>query len=451
MSIKSAAAVSLAKFFGYLSCKIRKSKGQTLPGFIAKKIDGNILSDLSQQVRGDVFAVMGTNGKTTTNALLYGLLTKEGKKVVINRTGSNMLNGVISAFVLAAGNDGKLDADFACIEADEFASGSILPKMKVNYLIITNITRDQLDRMGEVDIVYDKVLEAVKNFDGTLVINGDDVLTYSLALESGKKFVTYGIDEQVFDEASRSEIRESTFCKRCGSRLKYNFFHYGQLGDYYCEECGIKRPEMDYAAKDIKITEDEIAFTVNGKRIEIRAKANYNIYNSLSVYALLDDAGIMNDEMIKGFAEFDFRNNRENVYHIGESDIQIHLVKNPIGFQQKVALIKKDESEKDVVILINDEYQDGQDVSWLWDVNFEELRNENIKSITATGKRCLDMCLRLKYEEIECAYDFDVENVVRGHIEKKNRNVYLIVNYTGLYSSNDMLERLKKEYEEGEK
>jgi UDP-N-acetylmuramyl tripeptide synthase len=114
-------------------------------------------------------------------------------------------------------------------------------------------------------------------------------------------------------------------------------------------------------------------------------------------------------------------------------------------------LLKKDTKEKDVIILINDEYQDGQDVSWLWDVNFEYLRDKSIHSITATGKRCLDMCLRLKYEEIHCDYDFNLKNILIKHIENNSENVYLIVNYTGLYSSNDLLAEIQKSYEGGEK
>ena len=88
---------------------------------------------------------MGTNGKTTTNAILCKALEHEGQKVIINRTGANMLNGIISAFVLATDKHGNLDADYACIEVDEIASVGVLPKIEPDCALLTNISRDQLE------------------------------------------------------------------------------------------------------------------------------------------------------------------------------------------------------------------------------------------------------------------------------------------------------------------
>lgn len=144
---------------------------------------------------------MGTNGKTTTNAILCKALEHEGQKVIINRTGANMLNGIISAFVLATDKHGNLDADYACIEVDEIASVGVLPKLEPDCALLTNISRDQLDRFGEVDITYNKLMTAVTSVPKTtLIINCDDILSYSLAQESKNAFVTYGISEQIFDD-----------------------------------------------------------------------------------------------------------------------------------------------------------------------------------------------------------------------------------------------------------
>ena len=155
-----------------------------------------------------------------------------------------MLNGIISAFVLATDKHGQLNADYACIEVDEIASVGVLPQLKPDCALLTNISRDQLDRFGEVDITFDKLKTAVTSVpDTTLIINCDDILSYSLAETSGNPFVTYGISEQIFDDISRSEIRESIFCRKCGKKLQYDFFHYGQLGIYHCPNCGWERPE----------------------------------------------------------------------------------------------------------------------------------------------------------------------------------------------------------------
>ena len=241
MRLRSKFAVKCAKATSSLIKKLNRGSGVTLPGYVARLIDPNILKELSGQVRKKTIVTMGTNGKTTTNAILCKALEHEGQKVIINRTGANMLNGIISAFVLATDKHGNLDADYACIEVDEIASVGVLPKIEPDCALLTNISRDQLDRFGEVDITYNKLMTAVTSVPKTtLIINCDDILSYSLAQESKNAFVTYGISEQIFDDVSRSEIRESIFCRKCGKKLEYQFFHYGQLGLYHCPNCGSK-------------------------------------------------------------------------------------------------------------------------------------------------------------------------------------------------------------------
>ena len=234
MKLRSRLAITCAKGTSALIKKLNRGSGVTLPGYVARLIDPNILSVMASQIREKTIVTMGTNGKTTTNAILYKALKAEGKTVIINRTGANMLNGIISAFVLATDKHGQLNADYACIEVDEIASVGVLPQLKPDCALLTNISRDQLDRFGEVDITFDKLKTAVTSVpDTTLIINCDDILSYSLAETSGNPFVTYGISEQIFDDISRSEIRESIFCRKCGKKLQYDFFHHGQLGIYH--------------------------------------------------------------------------------------------------------------------------------------------------------------------------------------------------------------------------
>ena len=439
--------IKFAKWASNTSQKIRGGQGVTLPGYIARILDRNILTSLSSDVRKKTFVVLGTNGKTTTNSILYHALTAEGQKVIINKTGSNMMNGVVSAFVLATDKHGQLDADYACIEVDEIASLTVLPKIQPDYLVLTNISRDQLDRFGEVDITFQKLKEAINNTPKmTLLINGDDVLSYTLAKESKHDFITYGINEQIFDDKSRSEIRESIFCRKCGHKLEYNFFHYGQLGDYACPHCGLKRPEAAYPASNIKLLEDGSTFDVEDRKFTTGARAPYNIYNTLAAYAALRIAGLEAPHFEEMIEHYDYGNNRESQFDIGGTHLQIHLAKNPIGFQQKVSLVLKDEKPKDIIILINDEYQDGEDVSWLWDVDFQYLANANTNSIIAAGKRGYDMRLRLKYEDIPCEVTLNLKETICDCIDNRTNNLYLIVNYTGLYSTNALLDNLSKEY-----
>src|SRR5699024_5690644 len=213
MNIRRLAAIWAAKAAGFI-CKKMGRQGVTWAGKIALKVYPPVLLELASEVREKVFVVCGTNGKTTTNNMLCAALKAEGKKAVCNHTGSNMLNGVAAAFVLAAGLNGHLDADYACIEVDEASTRHIFPKIKPDYMVLTNLFRDQLDRYGEIDItmnILEEMMEKVP--DMKVIVNGDDALSAYLAMESGNPYVSYGISRQVMKNET-NEIREGRFCKR---------------------------------------------------------------------------------------------------------------------------------------------------------------------------------------------------------------------------------------------
>lgn len=448
MKLRSRLAIRCAKLTSILIKKMNRGSGVTLPGYVARIIDPNILNTMSQQVREKTIVTMGTNGKTTTNSILYHALKAEGKKVIINRTGANMMNGIISAFVLSTDKHGHLDADYACIEVDEIASVNVLPQLKPDCALLTNISRDQLDRFGEVDITYNKLKTAVTSVpDTTLIINCDDILSYSLAKDCGNSYVTYGISEQIFDDISRSEIRESIFCRSCGTKLEYEFFHYGQLGIYHCPNCGFKRPDPDYTTTNVVLKDELYSFDMDGMHIQSTARTPYNIYNTLSAYVALRALHAPQQHFQSMIESFDYGNNREDIFNINGARVQLHLSKNPIGFQQKVSLVLKDPKPKDIIIQINDTYQDGEDVSWLWDVDFQYLADANVSTILTNGTRRHDMGLRLKYEDIPCGSTTDLKQSVEDLTKNGTKNLYIIVNYSGLYRTNHLLNEMQKETE----
>ncbi len=137
------------------------------------------------------FIVCGTNGKTTTNNMLCSAIQAEGYSVVCNHTGSNMLNGVVAAFALGAKLNGNLDADYASIEIDEASTRRVFPHFKPDYMVLTNLFRDQLDRYGEIDITMNILKESMQSApDMKVIVNGDDALSAFLAMDSGNDFVT---------------------------------------------------------------------------------------------------------------------------------------------------------------------------------------------------------------------------------------------------------------------
>ena len=465
MGLRTTAAILCARLLS-LVCRAAGKQGVTMAGKYAMKIDPGILRRLASQVKGSIIVTCGTNGKTTTNNLICSALEAEGKKVVCNRTGSNMLMGVAAAFVLDAKLSGKLDADNAVIEIDEASTVRVFPHFKPDLCVLTNLFRDQLDRYGEIDITMDLLKRACDMApDMKIVVNGDDSLSAYLAQETGHEVISYGISEQVSGsngrdpEGTSHEIREGTFCKKCGTRLVYDFYHYSQLGTYHCPKCGFRRPEIDFDACHVSL-DGGLKFDVMERgaaaagaasaadgaalrHIEANYRGLYNIYNILACYAAVRTAKLPTEHFDKMLAAYNPENGRNEQFRIGSSQVLLNLAKNPAGFNQNISSVMEDRSPKDLIIVINDNAQDGTDVSWLWDVDFDRLADETVRSITVSGIRCQDMRLRLKYVSIAADLVPDVKTAISKRLEDGCGNLYVLVNYTALYSTHNILKAMQ--------
>lgn len=443
MGFRSKVAIYSAKFVYRMIKCLGRGSGSALPGRVARRIDPEILPELAGMVRKGIIAVTGTNGKTTTNNLLAHVLEEAGEKVLCNRMGANLMDGVVTAFVLACGSEGRLDMDYACIEVDEIAAGEVFPKLAPDCVLLTNIFRDQLDRTGEVDITCGRIRKAVRSLPGAkLVFNCDDICSFWTAAECGNHTVTYGIGERI-DEGMPAGIGEGGFCPFCGGRLKYDVVHYGQLGRYRCPACGLTRPEPDVTVTQVSFQDGKYSFALDGRRISSGVRAPYNVYNTLSAYAALKAMDAPREGFPEAAGSFDYGNMRECAYRINNAHVQLYLAKNPVGLQQKIFLILHDPSPKDILIQINDSKLDGQDVSWLWDVDYGALAQSNASSIVTGGTRGEDMGLCLKYEDILYRAVGDVRRAVEELTLEGSRNLYIITNYSGLYGTNRMLNELQ--------
>ena len=183
------------------------------------------------------------------------------------------------------------------------------------------------------------------------------------------------------------------------------------------------------------------------KHIVANYKGFYNVYNILAAYAGVRTAGFSGSRFNDMLKRFNPENGRMESFRISGTSVILNLAKNPAGFNQNISAVMQDASPKDIIIAINDNAQDGIDISWLWDVDFDLLADPSVKSITVSGIRCQDMRLRMKYVDIPSMLEKDVEKAIRSRVADGVGNLYVLVNYTALFSTRNILKRLEGEKE----
>ena len=424
--------------------KIAGKKGSSTPGIYALKLCPDILKILSRQVKNEIIVVCGTNGKTTTNNLLNSLIESSCKSVVCNNVGANMLPGVVTAFVEKTNFWGKLNSKYACIEIDEISTVKVFAHFEPDYLIMTNLFRDQLDRYGEIDITLDYLEKALKMCKNTkLILNADDSLVTAFGKKTGKQCCYFGVGEDI--GIALNETKEGRFCMFCGDELKYDFYHYSQLGKYRCDKCGFKRPDVNFEAKNVNL-DNGIEFDIDVLHFDVKYRVFYNIYNILAAYSAISLAKInvynLND--ILGY--YKPQAGRMEEFVVGGKQVIFNLSKNPAGFNQAISTVMGDKRKKNIIVMINDNAQDGKDISWTWDVDFERFNNVNANKFFTSGIRHNDVAVRFKYAEIKNMEDVeDVKEAILKGIKEDSEVLYVLVNYTALFSTQNILKSMEAE------
>lgn len=420
--------------------KLAGKKSSSSPGAYALKICPDFVKGLNKCVSKGVIVTCGTNGKTTTNNLMATALEAKGYKVLCNRLGANMLSGIATALLQEMDIFGRLRADYACLEIDEAYTPIVFDYVKPDVMVITNLFRDQLDRYGEIDITSDIIKRAIAKVPNLkLVLNGDDPLCVQFGMEKGVKPYYYGISEKVLPQLD--DTKEGRFCPVCGSEQKYAYYHYSQLGDFLCPHCGFERPKIDFEVKNVRL-DTPMTFDINGQHMKIKYKGFYNIYNLIAVYGALNVLGVGTEGFSWLLAGYKPQIGRMQEYKFNKPVI-LSLSKNPAGFNQAIATVNTDKRKKDVIIAINDKANDGRDVSWLWDVDFDKIADENLNTLTTTGIRLYDISLRFKYADIPVDFmTSDMAEAVKKCLETNSEVVYVLVNYTALYSTESVLKKL---------
>lgn len=403
--------------------------GGNIPGIVARKIDVGILKTLSQQVE-NIIVITGTNGKTTTSNLLAGIFQEAGEEIVHNAEGNNLITGIITAFIDKTSVGGKLRKPYkyAVLEVDEGNVPMVVSQVSPKYIIVNNFFRDQLNRYGEIDTIVQKIKDAAEKSKATLILNADDPFVMRIGLLKNEK-VFFGLKKNAY-EFDQYSMNESKFCPTCGNELVYTFVHYGQLGFYKCQ-CGFERPKVDYEVSKIN---DNMSFSVEKTPYQLGISGTYNVYNAIGAVACAREFGIEEEIIYEALKNYQASNGRMQRFEIGQMTCMLNLAKNQVGADISISEMLRDSSEKQIVYVLNDLDHDSEDISWIWDTDYERLAHTPIKKVVCSGTRAYDMALRLKYAGIQSEKITIIPEVTDAidEILKGEGNAYILPTYTGL-------------------
>lgn len=380
---------------------IFKKDGSVTPGYFASKLNKNILDDLKYPKY--IIGVTGSSGKGSTTSLIAHILTKSGYKVVWNKNGSNLYNAAIT-LILNHTNPftKKINADILLLELDESFISKIFKKQKLTHLVVTNITRDQPARNGFPETIYKKIENSIDD-DTTLIINADDPIVSRLKLKFNN-IITYGIDKTKYDiKVPISNNVDAAYCPKCESILKYKFYHYGHIGEYKCSKCEYSSRPVDYLATNIDL--DKQFMLINDTLVYLNKNVLFCCYYTLASYALCKTINVNDEDIIRELNEDIIPSKRMKTYKLKSREIEMIESKNEnaLSYLQTINYIRNSKDKKTLIIgfdNVSRRYK-YNDLSWLYDVDFELLNIDSIDKIFCIGRFRYDVYTRLIYAGID--------------------------------------------------
>jgi len=444
--------ISLAVIIGKILIRLSRllgNQGSNFPGIWALKIYPELLKELAAHTRREIIVVTGTNGKTTTSNMIAAILREQGYTVIHNRAGANMLPGITTAFVKQNNILGLKEFDYALLETDEATIPALLKEVKPGVMLITNFFRDQLDRYGELDRIIHLINDSLKDQITRLILNSDDPLAVCFGTAGATSACYFGFEPTDYDITQESESREGRYCVCCGHELDYHRYHYAQLGEYHCPQCGNQNPEPHFIGGNLHL-DDHITLSINGLQLESPYQGFYNAYNILAAVSVAKSLGMSDVAIENAILNYNPRAGRMEEFSIANKRAVLILVKNPTGLNQSLSAVKNDTSPKSVFFALNDNAADGRDISWIWDADLEMLAGEenNIGKIVCSGIRSGDIAVRFKYSGVGSSIiniESDLEAGIKASLDHTVPVVYILSTYTALFDCRKILMKLQKE------
>lgn len=408
--------------------QLRDGGGSALPGLIIERIDPYFLTRTLSQLQSGVVLISGTNGKTTTTKMVVELLEGQGLRVFTNRTGSNFTRGIVASLIESVNKKGDLPFDIAVLELDEAYAVKFSRQIRPRYSLFLNVLRDQLDRFGEIDTTAKMLHSVAVATTDCVVINRDDPRLRSSLFTEGvtAAIKTYGINVSLSKHFPTDD------------QLRGN-------STAHSEQSGTT-PFLSTDDTQLESFEGNTAVISYNNAVHpvtLKLKGIYNILNASAAVALT--RAIMGDRLVEPTL-FSTLGNITPAFGRGEDiivdgyPVELVLVKNPSGF--RLSLQSFDPTGTATMIAINDNYADGRDMSWLWDVDFDSLSAKGVSEVS--GIRAYDMALRLQYDEIEVRHVEPNLTAALKHFLETNPNTpkRIYCTYTAMLALRKQLSRL---------
>ena len=401
--------------------------GSALPGLVVEKLDPNYLKKSLANLPFGVVVISGTNGKTTTTKIVVELLESAGLKVFTNKTGSNFTRGVIASMLAENNISGKIKADIAVLELDEAHAIHFINQVQPRYSLLLNVMRDQLDRFGEVDYTASLLEKIAQKTTEKVITNREDTRLVQFTDKIDKnKLDLFGLapslkdkfpnDDELYGDSTSSSLPVSVELSSA-KKHKASFTFY------------------DYDSKKSP--------TKNTYSTSLKLEGIYNIFNATAALALVREIlnnKISNEELVNNLGEIEPAFGRGETIMVNDTPLELVLVKNPAGFQ--LGLNSFSPKGYNTMIALNDAHADGRDLSWLWDVNFNLLKEGNIEMLS--GIRAYDMALRLSYDDIPFKHvETDLKTALEKFLENSNGTPKRIFcSYTAMLEIRHLLEKI---------
>jgi len=408
--------IFLGKAIIYLNNLLNLGSGSTWPGHIALSINNNFIKDILKRSNIKVIIVAGTNGKTTTARLITSIIRENDKIYLQNKAGANLINGLASTLIRGSNTNGALQKDYLIFEADENALSKIIEQTNPDYVVCLNLFRDQLDRYGEVDSIARRWQKAFSKLNDktTLILNADDPQIAFLNNNSKAKSVFYGLEEKN-NQTTLKHGADTSHCPKCSHELIFSSISFSHIGVWSCPNCKLERPKPNIS-----------------KLSSYPLEGTYNEYNCLAAALFGKEEKIKDVKIENAFKSFTPAFGRQEKLAYKNKNVQLFLSKNPTSFNESLTTVK-DLNGKNILIILNDRIPDGLDISWIWDIRFEEILNKEM-NIAVSGDRVFDMGLRLKYAQSFCHIFQNPKEALEAMVNEleDDETLFILPNYSAM-------------------